>query len=244
MLHYFSPYCFCRKCAVSNAWEFGAFGNDAASLGAHTWERLCSSHEEQKQVLHQKVGLSFELFTFCTPELESIVHYVHRWTHITDTGKNGSCCLLLLWLIQQYSCNSPLHSSTSRAVKLVNSGCLQSFYCNKALLKNLMMLMNLELQFPHVATKLSVSRRLRLNWPEGAAHRKSVSAVQKLASLRKLLQDLGDHSVSFWPQGPSIAFSPKNKGLIVCVLSWLKSIDGTLSSVCEKYCSRVLGSKP
>ena len=67
------------------------------------------------------------------------------------------------------------------------------------------MLVNLELQFPQVATKLSVSRRLRLNWPEGAAHRKSVSAVQKLASLKKLLQDLGDHSVSFWPLGPSIA---------------------------------------
>lgn len=42
------------------------------------------------------------------------------------------------------------------------------------------------------------TKRLRLNWPEGAAHRKSVSAVQKLASLRKLLQDLGDHSLSPW----------------------------------------------
>ena len=47
-----------------------------------------------------------------------------------------------------------------------------------------------------LAFKLPISCRLRLNWPEGAAHRKSVSAVQKLASLRKLLQDLGDHSVS------------------------------------------------
>ena len=44
--------------------------------------------------------------------------------------------------------------------------------------------------------------RLRLNWPEGAAHRKSVSAVQKLASLRKLLQDLGDNSVSHTSQKP------------------------------------------
>ena len=37
--------------------------------------------------------------------------------------------------------------------------------------------------------------RNRLNWPKGASSRKSVSAVQKLASLRKLLQDLGDPSV-------------------------------------------------
>lgn len=38
--------------------------------------------------------------------------------------------------------------------------------------------------------------RYHLDWPGGASSRKSVVAVQKLASLQKLLSDLGDPTVS------------------------------------------------
>ena len=77
--------------------------------------------------------------------------------------------------------------------------------------------------------------RNRLNWPKGASSRKSVSAVQKLASLRKLLQDLGDPSV-----GLSASCLEHNKAFALCVSlhSMLMVVAGLMTSSTSDSCQK------
>ena len=58
-------------------------------------ESVCAAAMKNKSKYFTKRWVS-AMSTFCTPELESVIHSVHCWTHISDTGKIESCCLLLL----------------------------------------------------------------------------------------------------------------------------------------------------